>query len=93
MIAIDEVIYFEANDKYVTLFTEAGESLIRTPLKELIDRLDANHFWQVHRRTVVAVKHIAGTTRDFGGRTFLKLKTRPEQLRVSRAYLHLFKQM
>jgi DNA-binding LytR/AlgR family response regulator len=93
LIAIDEVIYFEANDKYVAVFTEAGESWIRTPLKELIDKLDPNRFWQVHRCTVVAVKHIAGTTRDFGGRTLLKLKTRPEELRVSRAYLHLFKQM
>jgi DNA-binding LytR/AlgR family response regulator len=93
MIAIDEVVYFEANIKYVSVFTEAGESLIRTPLRELIDGLDANRFWQVHRGTVVAVKHIAGTTRDFRGRTLLKLKERPEQLLVSRAYLHLFKQM
>lgn len=93
VIAIDEVIYFEANVKYVSVFTAAGESLIRTPLKELIDGLDANRYWQVHRGTVVAVKHIAGTRRDFRGRTLLKLKERPEELLVSRAYLHLFKQM
>lgn len=93
MIAIDEVIYFEANVKYVSVFTAAGESLIRTPLKELIDGLDPNRFWQVHRGTVVAAKHIAGTTRDFRGRTLVKLKGRPEELVVSRAYLHLFKQM
>ncbi|MES2117804.1 MAG: LytTR family DNA-binding domain-containing protein [Pseudomonadota bacterium] len=93
MIAIDEVIYFEANVKYVSVYTEEGESLIRTPLRELIDGLDASRYWQVHRGTVVAVKHIAGTTRDFRGRTLIKLKGRPEQLPVSRAYLHLFKQM
>jgi DNA-binding LytR/AlgR family response regulator len=93
LIAVDEVVYFEANDKYISVFTETGESLIRTPLKELIDGLDASRFWQVHRGTVVAVKHIAGTKRDFRGRTLLKLKVRPEELLVSRAYLHLFKLM
>lgn len=93
LIAIDEVIYFEANDKYVSVFTAAGESLIRMPLRELIDSLDASHFWQIHRGTVVAVKHIAGTTRDFRGRTLLKLKARPEELLISRAFLPLFKQM
>lgn len=93
MIAIDEVIYFEANVKYVSVFTAAGESLIRTPLKELVDGLDPSRFWQVHRGTVVAAKHIAGTTRDFRGRTLVRLKGRPEELVVSRAYLHLFKQM
>ncbi|MFZ4877207.1 LytR/AlgR family response regulator transcription factor [Janthinobacterium sp. Mn2066] len=92
MIALDEVIYFEATDKYVSVFTEDGVSLIRTPLAELIDGLDARQFWQVHRGTVVAVKYVAGTKRDFRGRTLIKLKRRSEELLVSRAYLHLFKQ-
>ncbi|MFZ6741738.1 LytR/AlgR family response regulator transcription factor [Undibacterium sp. JH2W] len=93
LISIDEVVYFEANDKYVSVFTDTGESLIRMPLRELLDGLDSSRFWQVHRGTIVAIKHIAGTTRDFRGRTLLKLKERPEELLVSRAYLHLFKQM
>ncbi|HEY9101774.1 LytTR family DNA-binding domain-containing protein [Chitinimonas sp.] len=93
LIAVDEVIYFEARDKYVSVFTSEGESLIRTPLKELLDGLDPARFWQIHRGTIVAVRHIAGTVRDFRGRTLLKLKAHPEQLVVSRAYLHLFKQM
>jgi len=91
LIAIDEVIYFEANDKYVSVFTEEGESLIRMPLREIIDGLDPGRFWQIHRGTIVAAKHIAGTTRDFRGRTLLKLKSRADRLLVSRAYLHLFK--
>ncbi|SHM90540.1 DNA-binding response regulator, LytR/AlgR family [Duganella sacchari] len=93
LIALDEVIYFEANDKYVSVFTEEGESLIRTPLAELIAGLDASLFWQVHRSTVVAVRHVAGTRRDFRGRMLVKLKKRPEELPVSRAYLHLFRQI
>lgn len=93
MIALDDVIYFEANDKYVSVYTEDGESLIRTPLSDLVAGLDAKRFWQVHRGTVVAVRHVAGTRRDFRGRTLVKLKKRPEELPVSRAYLHLFKQI
>ena len=93
LLSIDEVIYFEARDKYVSVFTLDGESLIRTPLKELLDSLDPVRFWQIHRGTIVAVRHIAATTRDFRGRTLVKLKTRSDQLPVSRAYLHLFKQM
>ncbi|WP_269533941.1 LytTR family DNA-binding domain-containing protein [Chitinimonas sp. BJYL2] len=93
LIAVDEVIYFEARDKYVSVFTADAESLIRTPLKELLDGLDPAKFWQIHRGTIVAARHIAGTVRDFRGRTLVKLKTRPDQLVVSRAYLHLFRQM
>lgn len=93
LISVDEVIYFEARDKYVSVFTADGESLIRTPLKELLDGLDPAAFWQIHRGTVVAVRHIAGTVRDFRGRTLVKLRSLPDQLVVSRAYLHLFKQM
>lgn len=93
LISVDEVIYFEARDKYVSVFTAEGEALIRTPLKELVDSLNPAQFWQVHRGTIIAVRHIAGTVRDFRGRTLVKLKQRSEQLPVSRAYLHLFRQM
>jgi DNA-binding LytR/AlgR family response regulator len=93
LIAVEEVIYFQANDKYISVYTTDGESLIRTPLKELLEGLDPRQFWQVHRGTVVAARQIVGTVRDFRGRTLIKLKSRPEQLVVSRTYLHLFRQM
>lgn len=93
MIALDEVVYFEANNKYVSVFIEEGECLIRMPLTDIISGLDPARFWQVHRSVVVAVRHVAGTKRDFRGRTLIKLKKRPEELVVSRAYLHLFRQL
>jgi DNA-binding LytR/AlgR family response regulator len=96
-IAVDDVLYFQAQDKYVSVYTsEAGrdsESLIRTPLAELIEQLDQDRFWQIHRSTVVNVDRIAGTTRDLMGRTTVKLKESKTELQVSRAYAHLFKQM
>jgi len=93
LIDVEDVCYFQANDKYTSVFTADGESLIRTPLKELAGQLDPQRFWQVHRGTIVNVKHIATTTRDLTGRITLRLKRRPEPLAVSRAYMHLFKQM
>ena len=93
LISIDEVCYFQANDKYTSVFTTEGETLIRTPLKELAEQLDPDRFWQIHRSTVVNVGAVAATTRNLAGRTQLRLKTRPELLSVSRAFAHRFRQM
>ena len=92
-IPVDEVFYFQAQDKYVSVYTSTGESLIRTPLSELQAELDTNEFWQIHRSTIVNVNRIASTSRDVMGKTLLKLKDSKTELQVSRAYAHLFKQM
>ena len=93
LIAVDDVSYFQANDKYTSVFTAEGEALIRMPLKELFEQLDPRAFWQVHRGTIVNVRDIATTTRDLAGRVTLTMKRRPEEVAVSRAYAHLFRQM
>ena len=93
LIAVEDVCYFQANDKYTSVFTAEGEALIRTPLKEIADQLDAQRFWQVHRGTIVNVGHVEATTRDLAGRVALTLRKRPEKVAVSRAYAHRFKQM
>ena len=92
-IPVDDVFYFQAQDKYVSVYTREGESLIRTPLSELQAELDPDEFWQIHRSTIVNVNRIAATTRDVMGKTMLKLKDSKAELQVSRAYAHLFKQM
>jgi DNA-binding LytR/AlgR family response regulator len=92
-IPVDEVLYFQAQDKYVSVYTKEGESLIRTPLAELQAALDPDEFWQIHRSTIVNVNRISATTRDAMGKTLLKLKDSKAELQVSRAYTHLFKQM
>lgn len=93
MIPIAEVVYFEATDKYVNVVTSDGEALIRTSLRELLPQLDDKLFWQVHRGTIVNSTCVASAVRDESGKLSLNLKTRPEQLRVSPLYAHLFKQM
>ena len=92
-IAVDDVLYFQASDKYTCVITRAGESLIRTPLAELTDQLDPEVFWQIHRGTVVNMNAVASTRRDLGGRVFVRLKDGGAELPVSRAYAQKFKQM
>ena len=93
LIAIDEVVYFQSNDKYTSIFLADGESLIRTPLSKLKEQLDPQQFWQIHRSVIVAARHVAGTRTDFRGRLLVRLKGRGEELVVSRNYMDLFRQM
>jgi len=92
-IPVDEVLYFQAQDKYTCVVTREGESLIRMPLAELAAQLDPDAFWQVHRSTVVNMNEVASTRRDLGGRVFVRLRGHDAELPVSRAFAHLFKQM
>ena len=93
LITVEEICYFRADTKYTLVATPTTESLIRKPIKELVDELDPNMFWQIHRSTLVNVNAIAGVTRDIRGHLQVKLKQRNEHLPVSEAYNHLFKQM
>lgn len=93
LITVDEVIYFRADNKYTMVVTATQESLIRRPIKQLLDELDPQTFWQIHRSTLVNVNAIAGVVRDSGGHLRVKLKRRGETLAVSDPYYHLFHQM
>jgi DNA-binding LytR/AlgR family response regulator len=93
LIMVDDVAYFQADNKYTTVMTAEGESLLRTPLRELLDSLDANTFKQIHRSTIVNMKAVASVSRDDAGRGRLKLKTRPETLTVSQPFMSLFRNM
>jgi DNA-binding LytR/AlgR family response regulator len=93
MVRVDEVLYFEAADKYVRVFTAGHDYLIRTPLKDLLPRLDPHSFWQIHRGTVVNVIAIDTVTRDEAGKLWLQVRGRPDRLAVSRLYAYLFKAM
>jgi DNA-binding LytR/AlgR family response regulator len=88
-----EILFFTSDEKYTRVQTESFEALIRKPIKELIDELDPEQFWQIHRGTIVNAKAIAGVTRDFRGRQLVLIKGHTEKLEVSRNYTHLFKQM
>jgi len=93
LVPVDSVIYFQADGKYTTVVTTAGEHLIRTSIRELEEALDPKLFWRVHRGTLVRVEEILEAHRDLRGRYTLTLRSRPEQLRTSQKYGHLFKGM
>jgi DNA-binding LytR/AlgR family response regulator len=93
LIMVDDVVYFQSDHKYTIVVTAQGESVLRTPLSEIVARLDANVFRQIHRGTVVNLRAVASITRDSAGRGTMKLKERPETLTVSLTFMPLFKHM
>lgn len=93
LVAVEEVRYFQAADKYTTVVTAASELLIRTSIKDLLEQLDPGVFWRIHRGTIVNVRHVSGARHDEVGRVLLDVRDRAEQLTVSRSYAHLFRQM
>ncbi|MFY9514511.1 MAG: LytTR family DNA-binding domain-containing protein [Rubrivivax sp.] len=93
LVPVDEVVYFEAADKYLRVVTADKEHLIRLALKDLLPQLDTQRFWQVHRGTVVQARCISSARRDESGKVFLTLRGRPETLTASRLYAHLFRGM
>jgi DNA-binding LytR/AlgR family response regulator len=93
LVPVEDVVYFEAADKYVRVLTAEREHLIRTSLRELLPQLDAQQFWQVHRGTVVQARCVSHARREETGKVTLTLRGRPETITVSRLYAHLFKGM
>ncbi|HEY4079757.1 MAG TPA: LytTR family DNA-binding domain-containing protein [Burkholderiaceae bacterium] len=93
LIAVDEVVYFRADNKYVVVVTADNEALISMPLKELVQRVDGEHFWQVHRSTIVNAHAIKSVSRALSGKLSIALKSRPETLEVSPSYAYRFKQL
>ena len=93
MVPVDEVLVFEAADKYVRVLTAGREHLIRTPLRELLAQLDTHQFWQIHRGTLVRASAIASAARSESGKLTVQLHGRPEAFAVSRLYAAQFKAM
>ena len=93
MIPIEDVLFFISDEKYTRVQTATIEALIRKPIKELVDEVDPDLFWQIHRSTLVNTHFIAGVTRDLRGRQIVSIKGSNEKLEVSRSYTHLFKGM
>jgi DNA-binding LytR/AlgR family response regulator len=93
-VPVQDVLYFQSDDKYTVVHTRQGaEHLIRIALADLAAQLDPQNFWQIHRSTVVNMEHVTSTRRDENARLFIKIKDTKVELPVSRAYVHLFRQM
>ena len=93
LIPVEEVLFFQSDEKYTRVVTCESEALIRKPIRELLDELDPARFWQVHRATIVNVDAIAAVRRGLKDQAEISLRDHRETLIVSRAFTHLFKQM
>lgn len=93
LIPIDEVLFFQSDEKYTLVATAEFDALIRTPIKEILEGVDTAKFWQIHRSTIVNASVVESVSRDFRGQATVKVKGRKENLVVSRPFSHLFKQM
>ena len=92
LIAVQDILFFQSDEKYTRVQTSRIEALIRKPVRDLIDELDPALFWQIHRSTLVNVHAIEGVARDLRGRHLVLIKGQPDKLEVSRSFVHLFKQ-
>lgn len=93
LIMVEDVAYFQSDSKYTVVMTQHGEALLRKPIRDLLEVLDPAMFKQIHRSTIVNLRHIAAITRDEMGRGVVKLKSRPETLAVSQPFMALFRNM
>jgi DNA-binding LytR/AlgR family response regulator len=93
VLAINEVLFFAAQDKYVRVVTASDEVQIRTPLRELLQALDPEAFWQIHRSVIVRAGAIHRIETGEDGRMKLSVKGRTEELPVSQAFQFRFKPM
>ena len=83
----EEIVYFEAKDKYTFLHTAGQEHIIDLTLAELEDKLDKWKFVRVHRSAIVNVDYIKELIRWFGGKYKVRLKDKAQtELVVSRGY-------
>ena len=93
VIATSEVLYFQARDKYTCVITADKERYIRTPIRELLNELDPDEFWQVHRASVIRVAALERAIRDDTGKLQLRLRGSKDLVAVSQAFAGRFRQM
>ncbi len=93
LVMLSDVLFFQSDVKYTRVVTGAGESLIRTSVRELLPRLDPAQFWQVHRGIVVNLAQVDRVDRDVLGRMNVQLKGHATTLPVSQSFQARFKAM
>jgi DNA-binding LytR/AlgR family response regulator len=93
LIPVEEVLFFQSDEKYTRVVTGDSEALIRKPIRELLEELDPARFWQIHRATIVNVDFIAQVRKGMKDQAEISLRDHAETLVVSRAFTHRFKQM
>ncbi|MFS2003241.1 LytR/AlgR family response regulator transcription factor [Duganella sp. CT11-25] len=91
LIDVRDVLFFQSDTKYTRVVLAESEALVRIALKDLLGGLDPEHFWQIHRGTVVNVKAVTAVERIDAERLEVQVRGCAEKLPVSRTFAHLFR--
>jgi len=86
LIPVEDIAYFQAEQKYVTVRHEGGEVLIEEPLKSLEAEF-GDIFMRIHRNALVATKMMSGLEKTIEGRFNLRLKDMEDTLEISRRHV------
>lgn len=86
LVPIEDIIFFKADQKYVTLKTDDHEYLIEESLKALEQEF-ASRFVRIHRNALVSENHIAGISKNGDGHQCIVLSETDEILEISRRHL------
>ncbi|MFL0801080.1 MAG: LytTR family DNA-binding domain-containing protein [Agarilytica sp.] len=92
LIPIETISCLVADQKYVTVVHEKGETLIDETLKELEEEL-APEFIRVHRNALVARKDIIGLRRSSAGHYEVELRNTENRPMISRRHLSTIKSL
>jgi two-component system, LytTR family, response regulator AlgR len=92
LIPLDDVRYFLADHKYVTVYHRAGEHLLDETLKELEEEFGAR-FVRVHRNSLVSVKHIEALERNAQGQYQVRLADTELRPVISRRHVSDLKEL
>lgn len=88
LIGVDEIIRFQSEEKYTTIYTPTNQYVIETPLVELEKKLDPRQFVRIHRAHLVAIDYISEIRKTDVGRLNVVLKDKNRtSLLVSRNFV------
>lgn len=90
LIPVEDIIYFKADQKYVTMRTADQEYLIEEPLKALEQEF-SHHFTRIHRNALVAHKMLHGLTKNTDGHACIIFNEIDDLLEISRRHLPLIR--
>lgn len=92
LIPLEDIRYFLADQKYVTVYHSGGEHLLDETLKELEEEF-SGHFVRVHRNSLVSIKHIAALERNSQGQYQIRLVDSAARPLISRRHVSGLKEL
>jgi len=91
--SVENIRYCHSDGKYTRIVTGNADALIRRSLTGLLEHLDPDRFWRIHRGTVVNIDYVDRVVRNADGDMKVLLKGDATELAVSKPQQSLFRGM